>query len=59
MFLSLALLAVRPAIRSVWGVGVLFVFLHSLVDFPMQIPALAAAVFIFLGALAGRESYNS
>lgn len=50
---SLAVWSVEPAVRSVWGLGVLSVFLHALVDYPMQRLGLAAWVFVFLGALAG------
>jgi hypothetical protein len=42
--------AVRPAFRSLWGLGILAVFVHCLVDYPMQQrPALAAFFFAFLG----------
>jgi O-antigen ligase len=54
----LALLSLRPAIRSGWALGIHAVFLHSLVDFPMQIPAIAFLLFTLLGALyssTGRE----
>ena len=45
--------AVRPAFRSLWGLGLLAVFVHSLVDYPMQQrPALAAFFFAMLGILA-------
>ena len=37
--------------RSGWAIGIPVVFLHSLVDFPMQIPAIAGLLFIMLGAL--------
>jgi O-antigen ligase len=52
---SLAAWAVVPAIRSIWGVGLLSVFLHALVDYPMQRLGLAAWVFVLLGALAAQE----
>jgi hypothetical protein len=42
--------AVRPAFRSLWGLGLLAVFVHSFVDYPMQQrPALAAFFFALLG----------
>jgi O-antigen ligase len=44
--------SIGPAVRSVWGIGVLSVFLHALVDYPMQRLGLAAWVFVMLGALA-------
>jgi len=52
LLIAMAAWAVRPAIRSRWGIGVLAVFLHCLVDYPLQKPALAALVFVLLGALA-------
>ncbi len=53
MLVSLAAWAVEPAVRSVWGLGLLSVFLHAVVDYPMQRLGLAAWVFAFVGALAG------
>jgi O-antigen ligase len=38
--------------RRRWGLGVAAVFLHALVDYPFQKPALAALAFALLGALA-------
>jgi O-antigen ligase len=55
LMLAVAALGLRPAIRSVWGLGIYAVFLHALVDFPMQIPALAALVFTFLAALSADD----
>lgn len=52
---SAALWAVRPAFRSIWGLGLLSVFLHALVDYPMQRLGLAVWVFVLLGALAAEE----
>lgn len=43
------------AIRSVWGIGLLAVFLHSLVDYPAREPALAVLLFALLGLLAASE----
>ena len=51
MIAPLALLSLRPAIRSGWALGIHAVFLHSLVDFPLQIPAIAFLLFTLLGAL--------
>jgi O-antigen ligase len=53
LVLVTAALLVRPALRSVWGVGLLAVFLHALVDYPFQQrPALTAAFFALAGAVA-------
>jgi len=51
--------AVRPALRTLWGVGILVVFLHCLVDYPMQQrPALATFFFSILGVIlaAGEQT---
>jgi O-antigen ligase len=49
--------ALRPAFRSLWGLGLLAVFLHCLVDYPMQQrPALTAFFFGMLGILLGQSS---
>ena len=45
---SMVMLSFRPAMRSIWGLGPIVVLMHSLVDFPMQTPAIAAWVFVFL-----------
>jgi O-antigen ligase len=50
----LAVWSVRPAVDSLWGMGVPAVFAHSLVDYPLREPALAVLLFALMGALAGR-----
>ena len=50
----LALWSIRPSADSLWGIGVPVVFLHSLVDYPLREPALAAVFFAMMGALAAR-----
>jgi len=52
---SAAVWSVAPAVRSIWGIGIISVFLHALVDYPMQRLGLAAWVFVFLAALAAEE----
>ena len=45
---------VPAAVRSLWGLGILAVCVHALVDYPFgQRPALAAFFFVLLGALRG------
>ena len=51
LMLAIALASLRLAIRSTWGLGICAVFLHSLVDFPLQISAIAALLFTFVAAL--------
>jgi O-antigen ligase len=52
---SAAAWSVLPAIRSLWGIGLLSVFVHALADYPMQRLGMAAWAFVFLGALAAEE----
>jgi len=51
LWLLLAFAAMRPAIRSIWGIGVVAVFLHALVDYPFARFGVAAWLFILVGAL--------
>jgi O-antigen ligase len=39
------------AVRSLWGIGVVAVFVHSLIDYPLGRPALAGFFFVFLGVI--------
>jgi hypothetical protein len=45
------------AVRSVWGLGVVMVMVHSLVDYPLREPAIALAWFALAGAVSA--SYRS
>jgi O-antigen ligase len=59
--LGLALLtlfcwAVRPAFRSVWGLGAIAVFLHAAVDYPFSRPALGSWPILIIAMLAAREA---
>ncbi len=57
LMLTFAALLLRPAFRSVWGLGVIAVLLHCLVDYPLQQrPALAAFFFAVAGAVAVNKS---
>ncbi len=51
---TIAIWSVRPAANSLWGLGIPAIFAHSLVDYPLREPALAALLFAMLGALAAR-----
>ena len=56
ILLGIAVWTVRPALRSLWGIGLIAVFLHCTVDYPMQQrPALATFFFALLGILAAAE----
>ena len=48
--LAVAIWSAPRLVRSYWGLGLLAVWLHALVDFPMQKPALALWAFVLLGA---------
>ena len=49
---TLTMCLVRPSLRSVWGLGIPSVMIHSLVDYPLQDPVLAFFWFTMAGALA-------
>ena len=58
IMLGIAAWSVKPALRSLWGVGILSVWLHAVLDYPMQQrPALAAFFFALLGALASQTHF--
>jgi O-antigen ligase len=48
--------SLRPAFRSVWGLGVVAVFLHATVDFPFNRPALGSWPIVILAMLAAHAS---
>lgn len=50
--------AIRPALRSIRGVGILSVLLHSFVDYPMPKPAVAFWLFVLLGAVMGMGKHR-
>jgi len=59
LLLMLAVLGMllRPALASLWGLGLIAVFIHAWVDYPFeQRPALAAFFFAMAGALASEPS---
>ena len=47
----LALALSAPAVRSVWGLGIMAAFLHALVDYPFARFGLTAWTFALIGAL--------
>ena len=57
--LAVAIWSVLQVQRHPWGLGAVFVLLHSLVDFPMQRPPLALWVFVLLGAMSVRAASGS
>ncbi len=53
VMLAIAILIFRPAVRLIWGLGIIAVFLHCLIDYPFQQrPALAAFFFAWMGVVA-------
>ena len=48
--------SLRQGWRAPWGIGAGVVFLHSLVDYPMQVPPLLAWACVILGAMAARKN---
>jgi O-antigen ligase len=55
----LAVWSVRPAVRSIWGLGVPAVFLHALVDYPFARLGISVWVFLLLGVLAREPEKSS
>ncbi|MGD1073298.1 MAG: hypothetical protein ABSB15_24560, partial [Bryobacteraceae bacterium] len=58
MMLTLAIWATPRALGSGWGAGIVAVFTHCLVDYPIQRTAVAIVFFVVLAAVAstrGRE----
>jgi O-antigen ligase len=52
LMLAVVIPLIRPAIQSLWGLGLMAVFVHAFVDYPMQQrPALAAYFFALAGVL--------
>ncbi|MEO8027289.1 MAG: O-antigen ligase family protein, partial [Bryobacteraceae bacterium] len=57
LMLWIVVRAVPAATRSLWGLGILAVFVHALVDYPFgQRPALAAFFFVLLGIISAERS---
>ena len=57
LMLAFAALIFRPAVHTIWGIGVIGVLLHALVDYPLQQrPALAAVFFAVAGMVTHAEA---
>jgi hypothetical protein len=52
MMAFLVICLARPAVQSIWGLGVLMVMVHSLVDYPIRDPATGLLWFSLAGALS-------
>jgi O-antigen ligase len=55
VWIGLAIWSVRPAGRSVWGIGVLGCFLHAFLDYPFARLGVSAWIFLLLGMLAASD----
>jgi O-antigen ligase len=53
--LSLALWAVKPAFRSIWGIGVIAVLIHAAFDYPFSRPAVGAWPILLLAMAATNQ----
>ena len=51
VWMLLAISTLRPALRSIWGIGIPAIFLHALVDYPFARFGVTAWLFILIGAL--------
>jgi O-antigen ligase len=56
LLLSVAVWSISKALKNPWGIGIVAVFTHSVVDFPLQDPLIAIWLFGLLGAMAARPS---
>jgi O-antigen ligase len=56
LLLSIAIWSIPAGLRTVWGIGLIAVFIHSLVDFPLQKPVLELWLFTLLGIVAAETS---
>jgi len=54
ILVSIAVWSIPRSIASLWGIGVIAVFAHCALDYPLREPALAALFFAILGAVGGR-----
>ncbi len=56
--LWIAVWAIPRAFRSGWGLGVVAIFIHRFVDYPLQRPAVALVFFTILGALDALDAHQ-
>ena len=54
--LSLTLWGVKPAIRSIWGIGVIAVLIHAAFDYPFSRPAVGAWPILILAMAAAAHT---
>ena len=56
VMLTLFLWCLRPAFRSIWGIGAIAVFLHAALDYPFSRPALGSWPILIVAMLATWQS---
>ena len=54
--LSLAVWAIKPAARSIWGIGVIAVLVHAAFDYPFSRPAVGAWPVLILSMAAASQT---
>lgn len=59
LMLVLIAWSIRPAVRSIWGIGLLAVCLHALVDYPFARLGTCAWFFVLAAMLAVERSRNT
>jgi O-antigen ligase len=59
LMVSIAIWSLPKAFTTIWGIGLIVVFLHSFVDFALQKPVLDLWLFVLLGALAAETERRS
>jgi O-antigen ligase len=58
LMLGLVLWVARPAVESIWGIGILFVMVHSYVDYPIREPVISFLWFTLAGAVSVFSATN-
>jgi O-antigen ligase len=56
---ALVIRIAKPAVRSIWGLGILSVMAHSYVDYPIREPALSFLWFALAGAVSQFDGKRS
>ena len=59
LLVSIAIWCLPKAFKTVWGVGLIAVFVHSGVDYPLQKPVLDLWLFALIGVLAAETRSRS
>lgn len=55
LLLSIAIWSIPKAFRAAWGIGLIAVFVHGAIDFPLHKPVLDLWLFALLGVLAAHS----